>query len=285
MTILITGGAGQLGSELAALLGNRCAALPRTELDIASPASVARALEHYKPSAIINCAAYTAVDAAEDDPETARLINATGVDHLAEGCQYQNTLLVQISTDYVFGGDYPTPKPHTEEEPVEPRGVYAMTKWEGEQAAPIAGRWLVLRTCGLYLPARPGFDHKNFVRTMLRVGSERPVIRVVNDQTCTPTYVPHLAQSIISMIDSPPPSGVYHLTNTGGATWHEFASEIWRLAKLPAALEPIPSSEYPAKARRPSYSVLDTAKYHALGLTPMPDWREGLEQFFREQPQ
>jgi dTDP-4-dehydrorhamnose reductase len=239
-----------------------------------------------QPAAVINCAAYTQVDKAESEPEKCRAVNAVAVEHLARACGKLDCPLVQISTDYVFGAARPDPRPWTEHDPPSPQGVYAQTKFEGERAA--AGhpkrKHLIVRTCGLY--ARPSDPRAtNFVKTMLRLGAARPEVRVVADQLCTPTYVPHLARAILFLLDhggASVPWGIYHVTSTGAATWHEFAVEIFRLAGLPVAVRPITTADYAAPAPRPSYSVLDTAAYHRLGGPPMPDWRSALVEYFGE---
>jgi dTDP-4-dehydrorhamnose reductase len=303
MTIAVTGAYGQLGGELCRQLGPAAIPLDIDTLDLTDgPATVERMMA-IKPEAIINCAAYTAVDKAESEPAMCRAVNATAVEHLVRACGKLDCPLVQISTDYVFGGVSATPRPWREDDPCQPQGVYAKTKFEGELAAAKWAKHLIVRTCGLY--ARPSDPRAtNFVKTMLRLGAARPELRIVDDQHCTPTFVPHLARAILFLLgiggtsikgDSPifaetkrgtvpmPAAwGTYHVTNTGEATWREFAAEIFRQAGMQVAIHPITTVEYGAPAARPSYSVLDTAAYHRLGGPVMPDWRAALAEYFDE---
>jgi dTDP-4-dehydrorhamnose reductase len=284
MTIVVTGAYGQLGGELCRQLGSAAAPLDIDTLDLTNgPATVER-IAAIRPDAVINCAAYTAVDKAESEPQKCRAVNATAVEHLARACGQLDCPLVQISTDYVFGAVSPAPRPWREDDPCCPQGVYARTKFEGEQAAAKHEKHLIVRTCGLY--ARPSDPRAaNFVKTMLRLGAERPELRIVDDQHCTPTFVPHLAHAILFLLSQngkPAPWGTYHVTNTGEATWRQFAAEIFRQAGMQVAIRPITTAEYGAPAARPSYSVLDTSAYHQLGGPTMPDWKAALTEYFAE---
>ncbi|MEN6458305.1 MAG: dTDP-4-dehydrorhamnose reductase [Thermoguttaceae bacterium] len=279
MSIAVTGAWGQLGGELCRQLGDRAVPLDIDTLDLTDGVAVRKRMLALKPSAIINCAAYTQVDQAETEPERCHAVNATAVEHLATACGQLDCPLVQISTDYVFGGMPRVPRPWREDDPTVPQGVYARTKRAGEQAAAGHPKHLIVRTCGLY--ARRSDDRAvNFVRTMLRLGATRPELRVVADQHCTPTYVPHLARAILFMLERPAPWGVYHVTNTGQTTWHEFAEELFRIAKMPVSVRRITTAEYGAPAPRPPYSVLDTSAYHGLGGPAMPDWKAALAEYF-----
>lgn len=289
MQIAVTGAYGQLGGELCRQLGANAIPLDIDTLDLTDRDAVLRRMLALKPAAIINCAAYTQVDKAEKDAERCRAVNAAAVEHLVRACERLDCPLVQISTDYVFGALPSKLRPWREDDPTTPQGVYARTKLEGEQAAAAYPKHWIVRTCGLY--ARPSDTRAaNFVRTMLRLGAERPELRVVADQHCTPTYVPHLARAILFLVghsesgDSLPSQrwGIYHVTNTGETTWHEFATEIFRLAELPVAVRPITTGEYGAPSPRPAYSVLDTGAYHRLGGPAMPDWKDALAEYFRE---
>jgi dTDP-4-dehydrorhamnose reductase len=188
--------------------------------------------------------------------------------------------LVQISTDYVFGGDAARRTPYRESDEPSPLGVYGWSKLEGERRAAGWAKHVIVRTCGLYGPAAPR-SGGNFVATMLRLGRQRGRLRVVADQCCTPTYVPHLAGAIRFLLGVGAP-GLYHVVNAGATTWHDFAAEIFRQAGLAVSLEPITAAQYGAPAPRPAYSVLDTGKYHALpGAPPMPAWQKALAEYLR----
>jgi dTDP-4-dehydrorhamnose reductase len=285
MKIAVTGAYGQLGGELCRQLGDEAIPLDIDTLDLTDGRATIDAMLSLRPGAMINCAAYTQVDKAETDAERCRAVNATAVEHLAEACGRLDCPLVQISTDYVFGAVSLAPRPWREDDPTSPQGVYAITKLEGEQAAARHPKHLIVRTCGLYA-RRCDARAVNFVRTMLRLGNTRPELRIVADQHCTPTFVPHLARAILFLVGAgggtPAPWGTYHVTNAGQTTWFEFAAEIFRLATLNVALQPITTAEYGAPAARPSYSVLDTAAYHRLGGPPMPNWQAALAEYFTE---
>ncbi|MBN1395245.1 MAG: dTDP-4-dehydrorhamnose reductase [Pirellulales bacterium] len=282
MSILVTGAHGQLGGELCRMLGDRATGIDVDSLDLTDAPAATAIIRRLRPEAIINCAAYTHVDKAEMEPEKCRAVNVTAVEHLAEACGKLDCPLIQIGTDYVFGLPPATPRPWREDDPPRPQGVYARTKLEGERAAARCIKHLIVRTCGLYARAA---DRRasNFVRTMLRLGQERTEVRVVDDQRCTPTFVPHLAQAIIFLLNeagSNVPWGTYHVTNGGETTWCEFAVEIFRMAGMKTVVRPIDSAEYGAPAPRPAYSVLDTEAYHRLGGPLMPDWKAALAEYF-----
>jgi dTDP-4-dehydrorhamnose reductase len=309
MSIVVTGAYGQLGGELCRRLGAEAIPLDIDTLDLTDADAVLRRMLALKPAIIVNCAAYTQVDKAETEPQRCRAVNATAVEYLVRACRELDCALLQISTDYVFGGPPGTPRPWREDDPPAPQGVYARTKLEGEQFAATYPKHWIVRTCGLYAQASDP-RAANFVRTMLRLGAARKELGVVTDQHCTPTYVPHLAEAILFLMgrgpekgDSPHlceapfgpfrqmgtvpffrpvPRGTYHVTNSGETTWHEFALEIFRLAGMPVAVRPITTAEYGAPAPRPAYSVLDTTAYHRLGGPPMPDWKAALAEYFAE---
>jgi dTDP-4-dehydrorhamnose reductase len=288
MSVVVTGAYGQLGGELCRRLGGHAIPLDIDTLDLTDGPAVAERLLALRPAAVINCAAYTQVDKAESEPEKCRAVNALAVEHLVRVCGRLDCPLVQISTDYVFGAVSKSRRPWREDDPTEPQGVYARTKLEGEQIAARHPKHLIVRTCGLYA-RRSDQRAANFVGTMLRLGGTRSELRVVDDQCCTPTYVPHVARAILFLLGcgkgdsfSPSPWGTYHVTNTGQATWREFAVEIFRLAGMNVTVRPITTAEYGAAAPRPSYSVLDTSAYHRLGGPAMPDWKAALADYFAE---
>ncbi len=285
MSILVTGAAGQLGAELCRHLADKAIGVDVDTLDLTDRAAVLETVRGLAPRAVIHCAAYTQVDQAESDVARCRAVNVTAVESLVEACRDLDCPLVQMSTDYLFAGSPGIGRPWREDDPPVPAGVYAVTKLEGEQAAAAWPKHLIVRTCGLY--ARPSHaTARNFVKTILRLARTQPRLRVVDDQRCTPTYVPHLAQAIVYLLgaDGAAPArwGIYNVTNRCETTWCGFAREIVRLAGLDVPVEPITTAEFAAPAPRPAYSVLDTTSYHRLGGPAMPDWREALGEYFAE---
>jgi len=263
---------------LCRLLGPSAAALPRSSLDIADPAAVRAVIGPLRPRAVINCAAWTAVDKAETEPAACRAANEHAVAALAEACRGVDALLVQISSDYVFGADAARKSPYGEDDATGPLGEYGASKLAGEMAARGWERHQVVRTCGLYSAGESGpVRGRNFADTMLVVARDRPEVRVVADQFCTPSYVPHVAAAIVSLLEDGTP-GTYHATNAGGTCWHEFATELFHQAGLPTVVTAITSAEYPSPVARPPYSILDTAKLAGRGIT-LPDWRQGIADY------
>lgn len=283
--IWIIGRDGMLGKELAETLASAGTAFIGSdrEVSVLDP----RALERFSSGRrilwIVNCAAYTAVDKAEDEPEACEALNVAGPENLARLAKAMGARLLHISTDYVFDGS--GDRPYREEDALSPLGAYGRSKAAGESCArAIAPETIVLRTAWLY-----GRHGSNFVATMLRLMRERETVRVVADQRGSPTWARDLANAILTIMtsdDSPP--GVYHFTDAGEVSWFEFAAEIERsgremgLLLRSCSVEPIPTSEYPTKARRPAYSVLSKEKItRVFGITP-PDWRESLRNHLAE---
>jgi dTDP-4-dehydrorhamnose reductase len=228
---------------------------------------------------VINTAAYTAVDKAEESPEKCQSVNAEAVLNLAEESTATDCCLVQVSTDYVFGGPFDTQLPFVESDPPCPRGVYATTKLQGEIHAAVNPRHYVVRSCGLYGEAGPT-STGNFVTTMLRLGRERDFVSVVNDQRCTPTWIPELARAIIFLTNTNQ-FGLYHIVNGGETTWFGMAREIFRIANIQCQVEPITTEQYGALAPRPAYSVLNTEKYESLGGPKMSMWDDALAKYMQ----
>ena len=248
-------------------------------LDVTDGRAVRIVCESEKVEVIVNCAGYTDVDKAEDDPASADLLNRQAAAHLAETACATGAVFIHISTDYVFRGDRPVP--YTEEIPADPTGVYGATKLAGERAILASGcRYLILRTAWLYSPWG-----RNFVKTMLRLMDSRPSLQVVYDQVGSPTYALDLAGLIARIIarrdfDSP---GIYHYSGEGAVSWYDFAMAIRDLAGLVSCdVRPCLTVEYPTKARRPAYSVLDKAKVRRTFDCRIPHWRVSLERCLKE---
>ena len=278
MNILVTGANGQLGSEmrrLGAVSPNNYIFTDVAELDITNADAVMHVAKHYSIDAIINCAAYTNVDKAESDQATAELINATAVGNLARAMKEVGGTLFHVSTDYVFGCDGNTPR--TEEMPLNPLGVYGLTKLHGEQAIEESGcKALIFRTAWLYSE----FGN-NFLKTMLRLTAEREQLNVVFDQVGTPTYAGDLALAIFSIIEAgvyEGNEGIYHFSNEGVCSWYDFAVEIAAAAgHTGCRINPCHSSEFPSPVTRPPYSVLDKTKIKKTFDIDIPHWRESME--------
>lgn len=280
MRIAVIGALGQLGSDLMPLLGDRGLSLGHGDIELTDPASIAAALESRQPTHVINCAAYNLVDKAEDEPDVAFRVNAFGTRNLARWCTSQNVVLMHVSTDYVFG-QRKSEHPWVETDAPGPVSVYGASKLAGEDfVRSTVSRHFVVRTCGLY-GHRAARGKGNFVETMLRLGRERPELKIVADQYCTPTSTADLAKAMAGMIESEQ-FGTYHATNSGQCSWFEFASEIFRLEKLPVKAIPIAAAVYGAKARRPDYSVLNCLKLQAAIGTTLPSWQESLARYLKE---
>lgn len=279
--IAVTGSRGQLGGELCRRLGDAAVGLDLPDFDLTDPKQVRERLAALRPEAVIHTAAYTAVDRAEEEPDRCFAVNAEGTGVLAEVARQLDCPLVYISTDYVFGASGPADEPHREEAPVFPRGAYARSKYEGELRTLAWEKHFIVRTCGLYGrlgPNSPG----NFVETMIRLAKQGKPLRVVDDQWCTPSYVPHVAAAVIYLLRSGM-YGTFHVVNGGATTWYRFAREIFRLLGLDPDICPITTEEYGAKAPRPAFSVLDTSKYHRFpDAPPLPHWKEALAEYLRE---
>jgi dTDP-4-dehydrorhamnose reductase len=222
------------------------------------------------------------VDAAETDRDACFAANATAVAALARVCRDRGIPLVQVSTDYVFGGDASKREPYAEDDPPNPVNAYGASKLAGEEAARGCDH-LIVRTCGLYSAGEAGpVRGRNFADTMLVLAGERPELRVVGDQFCTPSYVPHVAAAILALLAAEA-RGTWHVVNAGATSWHGFAEELLRQAGRGVRLTEIPTSGYPTPARRPGFSVLSTAKLARLGIE-LPDWRTGIREYLAATP-
>ena len=276
MRILVTGANGQLGMSLRRSFAKAQDApsvifTDVEELDITDLAAVRKMVAREQVDCIVNCAAYTNVDAAEDNPALAELLNAKAVENLAVAIQEVNGLLVHISTDYVFGAEVlNTPIPESQRP--EPLGVYGRTKLQGEEAILRSGaRHIILRTAWLYSEFG-----KNFVKTMLRLTAEKPSLKVVFDQVGTPTYAGDLAEAIVRILETPQ-EGIYNFTNEGVCSWYDFAKAIAACAGHTACdIQPCHSHEFPSKVHRPAYSVLDKSRIKASFGLEIPYWLDSL---------
>ena len=301
MKVFVTGVGGQLGHDVVNELAKRghtpvgsdiaptysgiadgtavCAA-PYVQLDITDGEAVARVLMAEKPDAVIHCAAWTAVDAAEEAENIpkVRAINASGTENIARVCRELDCKMVYISTDYVFDGQGETPwQPDCKD--YKPLNVYGQTKLEGELAvAKLLEKFFIVRIAWVF-----GLNGRNFIRTMLSLGQKYDTLRVVNDQIGTPTYTLDLSRLLADMVESDR-YGYYHATNAGGyISWYDFACEIFRQAGMDTRVQPVTTAEYGlSRAARPFNSRLDKGKLTANGFPPLPDWKDALSRYLRE---
>ncbi|MGB3206987.1 MAG: dTDP-4-dehydrorhamnose reductase [Crinalium sp.] len=282
--ILVIGSAGQLGQELQQTLVSygEVIAVDRKTLDLSQQNQIRELVQQLQPEIVINAAAYTAVDQAEKEPETASSINAIAPTILAQEVEKLKSLLIHVSTDYVFDGS--KNHPYTEDDIPNPLSIYGQSKLAGEQGIQEnCQSYLILRTAWVY----GAYGKSNFVKTMLRLGSEREEVRVVTDQIGTPTWAKDIADAIAQLTSNRPETGIYHYTNSGVASWYDFAVAIFEEAKqrgFPLKVQrviPITTSEYPTPAKRPTYSVLSCRKISSVLNTYPPHWREGLRQMLK----
>ena len=283
MKILLAGGSGQLAQELQPILlsSGEVIAVDRTRLDLSQPESIRQAMAQIQPDLVVNAAAYTAVDKAENEPELAHAVNGIAPGIFAEECEKRGASLIHFSTDYVFDGSRGSA--YLETDITNPLGTYGKSKLAGEEAIRNAvNRHIIIRTAWVY----GNYGKGNFVKTMLRLGKEREEIRVVADQIGSPTWTGDLAAATSQIIPQIKPEifGTYQYTNSGVCSWYDFAIAIFEEAeKLGFTLKvqrviPITTAEYPTPAKRPAFSVLSTVKISAILGTYPPHWRQGLRQ-------
>ena len=258
--------------------GSAVTKAPYVALDITDRAAVERVITDVKPDAVIHCAAWTAVDLAED-PEKAekvRAINVGGTQNIADACKKLGCKMTYISTDYVFDGQ--GTRPWEPDDPVvKPLNVYGQAKYDGEVAVEkYAPKHYIVRIAWVF-----GLNGKNFIKTMLNLGKTHDTLTVVDDQIGTPTYTYDLARLLVDMLEKEE-YGKYHATNEGICTWYEFACEIFKQAGMNVSVAPVSSDEYPAKAKRPSNSRMDKSKLTANGFTPLPTWQDALSRYLKE---
>ena len=277
MKVLVTGVDGQLGYDVAAELKRRnleVIGLDLPQMDITDREMTDRVITGYAPDAVIHCAAWTAVDAAEDAEEACRKVNAEGTENVARACRKIGCPMMYISTDYVFDGQ--GQRPWEPDDPVtSPLNVYGLTKYQGEEAVrSLLDRYFIVRIAWVF-----GINGKNFVKTMLSLYDKTRRITVVNDQFGTPTYTEDLARLLVDMILTDR-YGIYHVTNEGDyISWYDFACEIFRQAGLDMEVVPVSSADYAAKAKRPENSRMNRKKIAAEGFAPLPDWKDALKRY------
>ncbi|CAG4995297.1 dTDP-4-dehydrorhamnose reductase [Dyadobacter sp. CECT 9275] len=275
MKIVVLGASGQLGSCLKKVSGERnitdISFPSETEGNILDPTLLDQLFAKEQPSYVINCAAYTAVDKAEDEQEICRKVNRDGAAYIAEACKKYGAVLIHISTDFVFKGDIP--KLLNETDPTLPENVYGLTKLEGEEAiATLLPEHFTIRTSWLY--SEYG---NNFVKTMLRLGSERDHLGVIVDQVGSPTYAIDLAGALLDIIGSGSQEyGIYHYSNEGVTSWFDFAKTIFDISGTDVIVNPVKTSEYVTKAVRPAYSVMDKSRLKSTFAIKIPYWRDSL---------
>ena len=281
MKVLVTGANGQLGTDLCKVLQHfELIPLTDKDIEISDMSSVKEAFGKYKPDIIINTAAYVRVDDCETEQDEAFLINALGARNVAVVAQELEARLAHISTDYVFGGEAGRrTTPYTEFDTPIPLNIYGKSKLAGEDfVRHLCHKHFIVRTSGLFGIAGAIGKGGNFVETMLRLARERDELRVVNDQVFSPTYTKDLAGKIAQLINTEY-YGIFHITNKGSCSWYEFATEILKQAELKTPIIPVTSDEYPQKARRPRFSVLDNYHLRLLGMDDMRPWQEALKDY------
>ncbi|MBD3583779.1 dTDP-4-dehydrorhamnose reductase [Flavobacterium selenitireducens] len=277
MVILVTGASGQLGQAIRSV----SAEFPEivfhfansSEIDISNLEQIRDAFERISPNFCINAAAYTAVDKSESEPEKAREINVKGAANLASVCLEKNSTLIHVSTDFIFDGL--ASEPYSEESPANPTGTYGLTKRDGEiEVQKILDRHFIVRTSWVYSEFA-----NNFMKTMLRLASERDEISVVNDQIGTPTYAIDLARALVEIAQSGKTVyGIYNFSNEGVASWYDFAREIFDRTQSKVVLKPIPTSSFPTPAKRPAYSVLDKSRIKSVFGLKIRPWQDALAE-------
>lgn len=278
MKILVTGYTGQLGYDVVhqGLQQNlNMVGIGSQDLDITNKKAVFQYVKKLKPDAIIHCAAYTAVDKAEDDKNTSQDVNVNGTNNLAEVAKEINAKFMYISTDYVFSGEGQTPFKETDE--TSPIGHYGRTKLEGEEVVKqLLNKWFIIRISWVF-----GINGNNFVKTMLRLGETRDELNVVGDQFGSPTYTTDVAKLLIEMINTDK-YGVYHASNEGFCSWADFAQEIFRQANIKVKVNPISTEEYPTRAARPKNSRMSKQKLVDSGFNPLPRWQDAVERYLKQ---
>ncbi|MCR5117839.1 MAG: dTDP-4-dehydrorhamnose reductase [Lachnospiraceae bacterium] len=277
MKVLVTGVKGQLGYDVVGELKKRnieAVGVDIDEMDITDAASVDKVIKEASPDAVIHCAAYTAVDAAEDNVDICRKVNKDGTQNIANVCKELDIKMIYISTDYVFDGE--GTRPWEPDDKPDPLNVYGLTKYEGEVAVTSTlSKYFIVRIAWVF-----GVNGKNFIKTMLNLAKTHDSLTVVNDQFGSPTYTYDLARLLVDMVLTDK-YGIYHATNEGIITWYDFACKIFETAGLNVKVSPVPASEYPAKAKRPSNSRMSKQKLVDNGFELLPTWQDALKRYIK----
>lgn len=278
MRILVTGAGGQLGHDVVEELNGRgieTRGIDRKCCDLTDMEQTKKVLLDYRPDAVIHCAAYTAVDKAEDETAECRLVNVTATENIARICKEMDAAMMYISTEYIFSGE--GVQPYETDSPKAPQSVYGQTKYEGELAVQAwLERFFIVRVSWVF-----GHNGSNFVKTMCRLGAQRDCVNVVNDQIGAPTYTRDLARLLCDMMGTKQ-YGVYHASNEGECSWYDFAKQIMTLAQLPCEVYPVTSAEYAARAKRPHNSRLSKKSLDTAGFERLPTWQDALERYMKE---
>ena len=280
MKVLVTGVRGQLGHDVMNELAKRGyegIGVDVQEMDITDPAAVEKVIGEAAPDSVVHCAAWTAVDAAEDQEEVCRRVNVDGTENIARMCKKLDIPMLYLSTDYVFDGQ--GERPWEPDDPVTtPLNVYGKSKYDGEEAIrKTLDKYYIVRIAWVF-----GVNGKNFIKTMLNLGKNHDTLTVVDDQIGTPTYTYDLARLLVDMLEKEE-YGIYHATNEGGyISWYEFAKEIFRQAGMEVKVLPVGSDQYPAKAKRPFNSRLEKKKLDEHGFKRLPSWQDALSRYLKE---
>ena len=277
MKILVTGVKGQLGYDVvneAEQRGIEAVGVDIEEMDITDASQVDQVIKSGHYDAVVHCAAWTAVDKAEEMVDVCRKVNAEGTANIAKVCAELDIPMMYFSTDYVFDGE--GTRPWEEYDERHPLNVYGQTKYEGELAVEKLKKFFIVRIAWVF-----GKNGNNFIKTMLRLGKEKGAVSVVNDQIGSPTYTYDLARRVVDMIQTGA-YGIYHATNEGLCSWYEFACEIFKQAKMDVAVTPVDSDAFPAKAKRPKNSRMNRSELDKHGFTRLPSWQDALSRYLKE---
>lgn len=279
--MFILGGSGQLGGEIRKhWTGIDFVSPSHADLDVTDAQAVTRAIGDAKAGVVVNCAAFHNVDRCESEPQHAFAANTLAVNAMAEACAQHGATFVTISSDYVFDGE--SIRPYTEADPPRPLSAYGASKYAGELLAlRLQSPVYIVRTCGVYATRASTSKGHTFVDRIIAQATAGEPVRIVRDQTVSPTYAPHLATGLLQLLQSGAAYGLYHMVNEGAVTWYDYASEALRIAGIEQPIEAVSYKDWPSRVRRPAYSALENAKLHEIGIR-MPSWREGIAAYMRD---